>query len=86
MSVTIYMSAYTVRALPYFIDLRSLLRLWVEVCVHVCVLAMQPTNDNAIMRSYQYSSHRPEQGGVLIKMILGHPRLSTFTQIHTQVL
>lgn len=38
------------------------------------------------MRSYKYSSRWPEQGGVLIEMILGCVRLRTFSRIHTQVL
>lgn len=54
--------------------------------MYVTAKAYCTTNDNTIIRSYQYSSHRPEQGEVLIEIILDHPRLSTFPQIHTQVL
>lgn len=63
------------------------LKLQVKVCMHECICRpFSKTSDNAIIRSYQYSSDRPRRGPVLIEIALGHPRLSTFTQIHTQVL
>lgn len=60
-----------------------------SACVYVCVclrLLGEKSTNNKIMRSSKYSSRWPEQGGVLIEMILGRARLRSFTQIHTQVL
>lgn len=62
---------------------------FIKVCrqkrMHVPASQKNLTN-NKIMRSYKYSSHWPEQGGVLIEMMLSCSSLRTFTQTHTQVL
>lgn len=77
----------TVSILSFFniMDFLFFIKVCRQKCMHVPASQKNLTN-NTIMRSYKYSSHWPEQGGVLIEMMLSCSSLRTFTQIHTQVL
>lgn len=78
-SVTVFVSVYTRAAKLERCDIFSRMlhfsafdRGYKCVCsARVSARHCSPPDDNTIMRSYQYSSHRPEPGGVLIEMILG---------------
>lgn len=75
---------------PHFVNFWTLALSWGRKggVRHLCVRVCSPLNssNNTIMRSLEYSSHRQEQGGVLIETTLGSVRLRTFTQTQTQVL
>lgn len=81
----LYCQFLTLYIIPFFTKVCRRKHVCVCVCVCMRLLGEKSTN-NKIMRSSKYSSRWPEQGGVLIEMILGRARLRTFTQIHTQVL